>query len=76
MLFLTYKSHGENHSEGVALNRRTLDLYSHEIFGIIESKMDEMIIILEDIGLIKTLAESDRQPTLLVITNLDLLRSY
>jgi CRP/FNR family cyclic AMP-dependent transcriptional regulator len=76
MLFLTYKSHGENHSEGIALHRRTLDLYSHEIFGIIESKMDEMIIILQDMGLIKTLDDKDGHPKVLVITNLDSLRSY
>lgn len=76
MLFLVYKSHGEAHAQGSALHKKTLDLYSHEIFGIIESKMDEMLIILEDLGLLKRDNDKDGHPNILVVKNLDALRSY
>ena len=75
MLFLTYRSHGEKHESGVALHRKTLDLYSHEIFGIIESKMDEMIIILEEMLLIEVHDDKDGLPKVLVAQDLDRLRS-
>lgn len=75
-LYLVYKSHGEKHPDGISVHRKTLDLYSYEIFGIIESKMDEMINILTDIGTLKVLEDSDGLPKKLVINNLDTLRSY
>lgn len=73
-LFLVYKSHGEKHAEGIAVHRRTLDLYSHEIYGIIESKMDEMLIILNDLGIVKTHNDKDGLPKVLVTNSLERIR--
>lgn len=75
MLFLVYRSHGEKHASGVALHKKTLILYSHEIFGIIEAKMDEIIIILEDLGLMATENDKDGLPKILVLTEIDRIRS-
>lgn len=75
-LYLVYKSHGEKHAEGILVHRKTLNLYSSEIFGIIESKMDEMIIILQDIGILKIFDDNDGMPKNLVIRNLDAMRAY
>ncbi len=74
MLFLCYKSHGEQHDKGLSLHRKTLDLYSREIFGIIESKLDEMIIILQDMGLLIIENDQDGLPKVMVVTDLDRLR--
>ena len=75
-LYLVYKSHGEKHERGTLVHKKTLNLYSHEIFGIIESKMDEMIFILSDIGIMEVLDDHDGMPKNLVVKNLDTLRSY
>lgn len=75
MLFLTYKSHGEENDKGLALHRKTLDLYSRDIFGIIESKMDEMLIILEDMKLVVIENDKDGLPKIVVLTDLDRIRS-
>lgn len=75
MLFLVYKSHGEKHESGVAIHKKTLTLYSHEIFGIIESKMDEMVIILESLGLIIIENDKDNLPKVLVLRDLERIRS-
>lgn len=75
-LFLVYKSHGEKHAEGIAVHKKTLDLYSHEIFGIIESKFDEMIIVLQDINILKIENDKEGMPKVYVIRNLDAIRSY
>ena len=74
-LFLVYKAHGEEHEAGIAIHRKTLDLYSKEIYGIIESKMDEMLIICQDIGIIKTFDDKDGQPKVLVTQSLDRIRA-
>ncbi len=76
MLFLTYKSHGEKHEHGVALHKKTLKLYSHDIFGILESKMDEMIIILESLNLLKIIPDKDNLPNVLVLSNLEQIRAF
>ena len=75
MLFLVYKSHGEQNANGLAVHHKTLNLYSHEIFGIIESKMDEMIIVLQDLGLIQVENDKDGLPKIYILRDLDRIRS-
>ena len=70
-LFLVYKSHGEKHAEGLAIHRKTLDLYSYEIYGVIEAKMDEMLIILDELGIVKTVNDKDGLPKVLVTNSLE-----
>ena len=76
MLFLTYKSHGEKKDNGISLHKKTLNLYSHEIFGITEAKMDELIIVLEDLNLVETENDKDGLPKVLLIKDIDQLRSF
>jgi hypothetical protein len=75
MLFLVYRSHGEKHPSGAALHKKTLNLYSHEIFGIIESKMDEMIIILESLSMLAIENDKDGNPKILILKEIDRIRS-
>jgi CRP/FNR family cyclic AMP-dependent transcriptional regulator len=75
-LFLVYKAHGEEGDGGLAIHRRTLDLYSHDIFGIIESKLDAVIFLLEELGLGSIEEDKDGLPKILVITDLNILRSF
>ncbi|MCO4754757.1 MAG: cyclic nucleotide-binding domain-containing protein [Bacteriovoracaceae bacterium] len=73
-LFLVFKTHGEDHSNGVALHRKTLDLYSKEIYGIIESKLDEMAIILEDLGHLSYDNDKNGHPNVWVLRSLEEIR--
>ncbi|MBG59664.1 MAG: hypothetical protein CME67_04055 [Halobacteriovoraceae bacterium] len=73
--FLVFKSHGEENTSGVALHRKTLDLYCKEIFGIIESKIDEMAIVLQDVGILSFENDKDGQPKIWVINSLERLRA-
>lgn len=73
--YLVYKSHGEKVEQGLALHRKTMDLYAKDIYGIIESKLDEMIYILEEIGLLMIGNDQDGLPKILILKNLDHIRS-
>tara|TARA_B100001971_G_scaffold215195_1_gene260314 strand:+ start:142809 stop:143876 length:1068 start_codon:yes stop_codon:yes gene_type:complete len=73
--YLVYKSHGEKTEQGLALHRKTLDLYAKEIYGIIESKLDEMIHILEEVGLVGIANDQDGLPKVIVLKDIDKIRS-
>lgn len=74
-LFLVFKTHGEEQEGGVALHRKTLDIYAREIYNIIESKLDEMTIILQDIGILEIAKDKDDLPKVMVIKDLESIRS-
>jgi CRP-like cAMP-binding protein len=74
-LFLVYKSHGEEHAEGLAIHKKTLDLYSHEIYGIIDSKLDALIFLLKDLGQVTIANDKENLPKVYVIKSLEYIRS-
>lgn len=74
-LFLVYKAHGENHADGMAIHKKTLKLYAQDIFGIIESKMETMIQILEELGLIKVVNDKEGLANTFVTQSLNQIRS-
>lgn len=74
-LFLVFKSHGENHPDGMAINKKTLKLYSHDIFGVVEAKMIEMEELMCELGLIKVVNDKDNLPNIMVTKSLDQIRS-
>ncbi|MFP5457610.1 MAG: Crp/Fnr family transcriptional regulator [Bacteriovoracia bacterium] len=74
-LFLVYKTHGEKHSEGISIHKRTLDLYASDIYNITEAKMDAVVLTLKDLGWLDMLDDTEKLPHLFVMRNLELLRS-
>lgn len=74
-LFLVFKTHGDESANGFSLHRKTLDLYSKEIYGIIESKLDEMIIILGDMGLLEIAKDKDGLLKVLILKDLEKTKS-
>lgn len=74
-LFLVYKAHGEENSGGIAIHRKTLDLYSKEIYTIMESKLDSMLFILQELRLIELQNDKDGMPKVIVLKNLEMIRT-
>jgi len=73
--YLVYKSHSEKIEQGFSIHRKTLDLYARDIYGIMEAKLDEMIYILEEMGFLLIGNDQDGLPKVLVLKNLDAIRS-
>lgn len=73
--FLVFQAHGEENKAGKAVHRRTLDLYAHEIYGIMEAKMDAMIFLLQELKLIEVQNDQDKLPKVIVIKDLAHIRA-
>lgn len=73
-LFLVLKSHGEKNPAGIAVHKKTLNLYSHEIFGVNESKTESILHILQELGLMELQNDKDGFPKVLVFKELETIR--
>lgn len=74
-LFLVYKSHGEVKDNGTAIHRKTLDLYSIEIVGVVESKMDEMLFILTELEMVEIQNDLEGLPKVIIVKSLEAIKS-
>jgi CRP/FNR family cyclic AMP-dependent transcriptional regulator len=73
--FLMYKAHGEKHELGLAIHRKTIDLYIRDIYTIMEAKLDEMIFVLEKLGLMEVINDKDGFPKIHILKSVDRIRS-
>lgn len=74
-LFLVYKSHGEKHEKGIAIHKKTLDLYAADIYNLPDVKTDAVIFTLKDLGWLTIADDPETNPYVFVLHNLELLRS-
>lgn len=75
ILFLVYQSHGEESDHGIAVHRKTLDLYAKDIFSIMEAKLDAIIFILQELQYLELHNDQEGLPKVIVIKNLALIRN-
>jgi CRP/FNR family cyclic AMP-dependent transcriptional regulator len=73
-LFVVIKSHGEKHDLGLALHRRTIDLYFKDVFGLMETKVDGLLYLLKDLGLMTIENDKDGMPKIFIAKNIDMIR--
>ena len=73
--FLMYKAHGEKHELGLAIHRKTIDLYIRDIYTIMEAKLDEMIFVLEKLGLMEVINDGDGLAKINILKSVDRIRS-
>jgi len=76
VLYLVFKSHGESHAKGTAIHRKILSLYTQDVFNTVESRLTEIFIILEDLALMNIIKDKEGSPKILILKNLDALRSF
>ncbi len=73
--FLMYKAHGEKHNLGLAIHRKTIDLYMRDIYSIMEVKLDELVFVLVDMGLMEILDDKDGLPKIYILKNIEAIKS-
>lgn len=72
--FLVFKSHGEEHANGIKLHRKVLNLYANDIFGLMEAKLEAMIQLLKELEYLDVEPDEDNLPKVLVMYSLEKLR--
>lgn len=73
-LFLVFKAHGEVKGQALAVNRKILTLYTNDMYQIMESKLESILGLLQNLNLLEILDDEDKLPNLLVLKNIELIR--
>ena len=73
-IFLVFKSHGEFYENEVHINRKTLSLYTNEMYQIMEVKLETVITALVDLGWLEIREDKDKLPNFLILKNLEVVR--
>lgn len=73
-IFLVYKAHGEIKGQALSVHKRTLTLYTSDMYQIIEVKLETVINLLVQMGLMEILDDEDKLPQVFVLKNVEMIR--
>lgn len=73
-LFLVFKAHGELKQQHLVVTKKTLSLYTQDMYQIIEVKLESIINVLVQMGWMEIKEDEDKLPNLLLLKNIDVLR--
>lgn len=73
-LFLVFKAHGELKQQAFTLNRKTLTLYTQDMYQIMEVKLESIIGLLVQLGWMEIKEDEDKLPNLLFLKNIEIVR--
>lgn len=73
-LFLVFKAHGDVKGQALAVHRRTLNLYTADMFQIMDAKLESIITLLVTLNVMDIADDEDKVPNLLLLKNIELVR--
>ncbi len=73
-IFLVYKAHGEVKSQALSVHKRTLNLYTNDMYQIIEAKLESVINLLTQMGLMEVENDEDKLPHVFLLRNVEMVR--
>jgi CRP/FNR family cyclic AMP-dependent transcriptional regulator len=73
-LFLVFKAHGELRQQSFAVHRRTLTLYTQDMYQIIEVKLESITNLLVQLGWLDIVDDEDKVPNLFLLKNIEIIR--
>jgi CRP/FNR family transcriptional regulator, cyclic AMP receptor protein len=73
-LFLVFKAHGEVKDQSFVINRKILTLYTFDMYQIIEAKLESVLSILLQLGMMEITEDEDKNPNVLMLKNIELIR--
>ncbi len=73
-LFLVFKSHGEIKSQSLSVHKRTLTLYTSDMYQIMEVKLETIINLLVQMGLMEIQDDEDKLPLVILLRNVEMVR--
>ena len=73
-LYLVFKAHGEVKKQALSVNKKSLTLYTSDMYQIMEAKLETILNVLVDLNLLEVMEDDDNVPNLLLLKNIDLIR--
>lgn len=73
-LFLVFKAHGEIKSQALSVHKRTLMLYTNDMYQIMEVKLESVVNLLVQMGLMEIQEDDDKLPQIYLLRNVEILR--
>lgn len=73
-LFLVFKAHGEVRPQSLVVNRKTLNLYTQEMYQISEVKLESILNLLIQLKIIEIQDDSDNLPNQIILKNVEIIR--
>lgn len=73
-LFLVFKAHGEAKSQALVVNRKTLNLYTQEMYQIMEVKLESIMSLLISLGWMEIHDDEDKLPNMIHLKNVEMIR--
>lgn len=73
-LFLVFKAHGELKQQAFVLNRKTLTLYTQDMYQIMEVKLESIVSLLVQLGWMEIQEDEDKLPNTFLLKNIEILR--
>jgi hypothetical protein len=73
-LFLVFKAHGELKTQNFVLTRKTLNLYTQDMYQIMEVKLESILNLLVQLGWMEIKDDEYNLPNLLLLKNIEIIR--
>lgn len=73
-IFLVFKSHGEVKSQALSISRKTLNLYTAEVYQIGEVKLETILNLLTQLDWIEVREDENTLPNVLLLKNVEIIR--
>lgn len=73
-IFLVFKAHGEVKSQALSVHKRTLTLYTNDMYQIIEAKLESVINLLTQMSLMEIENDEDKLPHVFLLRNVEMIR--
>lgn len=72
--FLVFKAHGDVKDHSLAINRKVLNLYTQDMYQIMEVKLETIMSLLITMGWMEVRDDEDQLPNLILLSNIEQLR--
>jgi CRP-like cAMP-binding protein len=73
-LFLVFKAHGELKQQAFQVNRKTLTLYTQDMYQIMEVKLESIMGLLVHLGWMEIIDDEDKSPNVILLKNVEIIR--
>lgn len=73
-IFLVFRAHGDLQNHAFSLNRKTLTLYTQEMYQIMEAKLESILGLLVQLGWMEISDDENSLPNILMLKNIEIVR--